>query len=137
MGHKRLGKLPPYPSCFVCGDSGLKLDFQGSEGYAEAELVSPSDFEGYEDRLHGGMTATLLDEVMAKAISTWGEEVVTVRLTIRFRSPITSGKRLLLKGEVRDRRGNLVWAKGEVIIVEGGEVAAQAEGKYILVERRI
>lgn len=136
MSHSQLVKLPPYPPCFVCGERGLKIDFQGSDGYAEAALTSPPGLEGYEGQLHGGMTAALLDEVMAKAVFTWGEEVFTARLEIRYRLPIKNGERLKLRGEVLGRKGKLFWAKGEVI-AEGKGVAAQAKGKYILIERRI
>lgn len=135
MSHRRLVELPPYPACFVCGGGGLKLNFKGSDGYAEAEFVTPSGFEGYHGFLHGGMTATLLDEVMVKAISTLGEEVVTARLAIRYRLSIKNRERLKLKGEVVDRRGKLILAKGEVI-VEGRGIVAQAEGKYISIKRR-
>lgn len=112
----------------------MKLDFKGSNGYAEAKLISPSGFEGYEGQLHGGMTAALLDEVMAKAVSTRGEEAVTARLEIRYRSPIKNRERLKLRGEMVGKRGRLCWTKGEVI-VEGEGVVAQAEGKYILKTR--
>ncbi len=112
----------------------MKLDFKGSDGYAEAELTSPSGFEGYEGQLHGGMTAALLDEVMAKAISPREEEAVTARLEIRYRSPIKNRERLKLRGEMVGKRRRLCWTKGE-IIVEGKGVVAQAEGKYILKAR--
>jgi len=136
LSHSPLVKLPPYPSCFVCGRRGLQIDFQGSDGYAEAVLTSPPGFEGYEEQLHGGMTAALLDEVMAKAIFTRGEDVVTARLEIRYRLPIKNGERLKLWGEVVGKKGRMFWAKGEAI-AEGKGVAAQAEGKYILLKRRI
>ena len=133
--NRQLSKLPPYPSCFVCGNKGLKLDFQGTDGYAEAELIAPPGFEGYEGWLHGGITATLLDEVMAKAASTWEEEVVTARLEIRYRLPIERGERLKLKGKVVGKKGKVFLTRGEVT-AEGKGIVAQAEGRYILLPGR-
>ena len=59
--------------CFVCGQDnprGLKISctYREAEMAAETELVLPREFQGWAGVIHGGILATLLDEMMAHAV---------------------------------------------------------------------
>ena len=67
--------------CFGCGPanpSGLKLRFYETDDGVESEYVVPSDLDGAPGIVHGGIQATLLDEVMCMtAYAKAGTGVVT------------------------------------------------------------
>ena len=58
--------------CFVCGlknSAGLKASFYEVEGNQLVALFTPCDeHQGYPDRLHGGIAATILDETIGRAM---------------------------------------------------------------------
>lgn len=122
-----------YSHCFVCGDKnehGLQAKFYDVDGEAVTELVTDEIFAGYRGLYHGGITSTLLDEVMIKAILARGIMVVTAEMTVRFKQPIKTGEKLRLVGRVLNSRGRVYHTEGEAVGV-GGTVYATATGTYI------
>ena len=59
--------LPHTHSCFVCGESnplGLKLRFQTDGRLVHARFVPLPEHIGFKQTVHGGLIATVLDEIM-------------------------------------------------------------------------
>lgn len=107
-------KQPNSANCFVCGRdnvNGLGLSFYevGPDEVA-AEVVIPSHFEGYPGIVHGGIVASMLDEIAGRAVLVGDHEHfrLTAKLEIRYRKPVPSGELLRLRGccgaEKRERR---------------------------------
>lgn len=122
-----------YSHCFVCGDQnehGLRAKFYDVDGEAVTELLTDEMFAGYRGLYHGGITSTLLDEVMIKAILARGIMVVTAELTVRFKRPIKTGEKLRLVGRVAKSRGRVYRTEGEAIGSDG-TVYATAKGTYV------
>lgn len=122
-----------YSGCFVCGDqnkSGLKARFYEQDGEVVTDLVADQAFEGYRGIYHGGVLATLLDEVMIKAILARGVFAVTAEITVRFRNPVPIGRRLRLIGRILHSRGRLYTTEGTALGVDG-TVYATASGAYL------
>ena len=76
--------------CFVCGKKnpyGLKLQFTYSpDGETVETTFIPDDkYQGWKDMVHGGIIATLLDEIMAKAALKKGFSVLTGEITAKFK----------------------------------------------------
>lgn len=86
--------------CFGCSPSnpmGLKLTFEEEDGKLYASWDPLPHFQGYLNVLHGGIIATLLDEVGAWCIYvTAGTSGVTSSLTVRYLRPV-----YISKGTVR------------------------------------
>ncbi len=126
--------LPTSPGCFGCGKdnhNGLKMDIYIEDGKSRVDLITDERFRGYEDRLHGGIIFSLLDEVMAWA-PTYAKKrmCVSAETTIRFLHPIPIGIPITIVGEfTKDRR--LIWDTEGRIIGEGGKLYARAKGKYL------
>ena len=97
---------------------------------AIAELTATEAFEGYKGIFHGGIVASMLDEVMIKAILARGVFAVTAEITVRFRNPVPIGGKLRLTGRVLQSRGRLYTTEGEAIGVDG-TVFATASGTYL------
>ena len=104
--------------CFACGlqnPIGLKLTFrQEGEAYVTT-FIAPREFQGYQGILHGGIVATLLDEVMARYV--WQEiaaPAATARLEVRYRRPAPVGCPIEVRGWItgRARRACLPHCRG-------------------------
>ena len=104
-------------NCFACGGSnpiGMRLQIELGDGVARTEWTPGDDFVGWEDKVHGGLLATLLDEVMAWAPASHDSWAVTAEMNIRYRSPANPGERLTAVGTVTDKRRRIYRVHGEV-----------------------
>jgi uncharacterized protein (TIGR00369 family) len=120
-------------NCFACGGQnpiGMHLEIVLGDGTASTEWVPNADFVGWEEKVHGGILATLLDEVMAWAPASHDSWAVTAEMTIRFRTPASPGERLVATGRVTARRRRIYHVAGEV---RGGDgrLVAEAEGRFL------
>jgi len=125
-------KQPGSRECFVCGVenvNGLGLSFyEVGPDEVMAECTIPSHFEGYPGIVHGGIVATMLDEIAERA-TLIGEHTrfrVTAKLDIRYRKPVPSEQPLRLRGIVVRKKGRIAFARSELILVDG-TVAAEAD----------
>lgn len=119
--------------CFACGTTnpiGMGLDIELGEGEASTAWTVGEDFVGWSDKAHGGIIATLLDEVMAWAPSSFDSWAVTAELTVRFRSPASPGERLTAAGRVVERRRRIYQVAGEVHGADG-RLIAEGRGRYL------
>lgn len=122
-----------YAHCFVCGDQnhhGLKARFFFDGEKAFTEVTADGSFEGYAGIYHGGIIATLLDEVMIKAILAKSVVAVTVELTVRYLAPVKIGDKLTFTGRITRSKGRLYFTEGELQGVDGA-ICATAVGKYM------
>lgn len=120
-------------NCFACGGEnpiGMHLHIELGEGSAATRWVGGEDYVGWSDKLHGGIIATLLDEVMAWAPSSFDSWAVTAEMTVRYRSPALPGEELQAEGRVVERRRRIYEVEG---IVRGadGRVVAEGKGRYL------
>lgn len=122
-----------YTHCFVCGDKnqhGLKAKFFFDGEKAFTELTADESFEGYRGIYHGGVIASLLDEVMIKALLAQDMYVVTAEMTVKYLKPVLTGTRLTFTGKLIKQKGKLYFTEGSVADCEG-TIYASATGKYI------
>jgi len=120
-------------NCFACGDAnpiGMRLHIELGEGSASTTWTPGPDFVGWEDKVHGGLLATLLDEVMAWAPSSFDSWAVTAEMQIRYRAPANPGETLTARARVTERRRRIYHVRGEVHGA-GGRVIAEAEGRFL------
>jgi len=120
-------------NCFACGGTnpiGMHLHIELGEGTASTTWRPNPDFVGWEDKVHGGLLSTLLDEVMAWAPSSYDSWAVTAEMNIRFRSPANPGEELSARGWVTQRRRRIYHVRGEVR-GEDGRMVAEAEGRFL------
>lgn len=133
-------KQPNSKNCFVCGVEntfGLKMKFyEDGEGGIFTEMTVPGHFQGYPGVVHGGIIASMLDEVSGRVFMI-GEQpqfYVTAELKIRYRKPVPTGETLILKGRKGPdggKKGRVAFATGE-IWNKTGDLLASAD--IVLVE---
>jgi acyl-coenzyme A thioesterase PaaI-like protein len=135
--YKILKKQYSSKMCFVCdekNDFGLHAKFYETEANELVALINPSEqHQGYPGRMHGGIAATILDEVIARSICNGKDEQlwgVTLELKTRFRKPVPLGQELKVVGRVTSEGTRSFEGTGEILL-QNGEIAVSAEGKYI------
>ena len=120
--------------CFACGtlnSHGLHLDLHVERSRSWVELTYEERFQGWDGIAHGGILATILDEVMAWALvgeDHWG---VTARLSIDFKRPVNVGQRIRADGWVTRSRRRIVDTEARVVDAQSGEILATAAGRYM------
>ena len=120
-------------NCFACGRGnpiGLHLEIELEDGQAHTTWTPGDDYAGWEQKVHGGLLATLLDEVMAWAPAADDAWAVTAEMNIRYRSPANPGERLTASGRVTSRRRRIYGVHGEI---RGGDgrLVAEADGRFL------
>ena len=97
---------PNSKMCFICGlenPVGLKLRiYQLEPGIIETTFTAPQHFQGYPGVLHGGIVATILDEISGRA--QMGDPsaprfMFTARLEVKYRKNVPIGKPLRIVGK--------------------------------------
>jgi uncharacterized protein (TIGR00369 family) len=120
--------------CFACGElneHGLQLALHADERGCWTELSLDERFQGWESVAHGGIVATILDEVMAWSVigrGTWG---VTARMQIAFHKPIPTGHPIRAEGHVVEDRRRTLLTEGRLLDRETGAVLATGTGTYM------
>jgi acyl-coenzyme A thioesterase PaaI-like protein len=121
--------------CFGCGElnpQSLKLKFKQSEEGVYT-IFTPEDYhQGYPGILHGGITSTLLDEVMSNCIVALGFRAVTARLEIRFRQSIPLYRPIRIEARITGRKRRVVDTQGQVLL-DDGKLAAEATARFMIV----
>lgn len=125
-------KQPNSRHCFVCGlenPAGLQLKiYQVEEGVIETTFTAPEHFQGYPGVLHGGIIATILDEISGRA--QMGDPslprfMFTGKLEVIYRKNAPVGKPLRIVGRAGKTRGRTAegWAG---MYAEDGTLLAEA-----------
>lgn len=128
-------ELPRTHSCFVCGESnplGMKLRFHAHGKEIHAEFTPRPEHMGFKGVVHGGLQATVLDEILAWACAVaTGKFGYCAELTVRFQKPVGPGEKLSVRARlVENKRDRIHIAEAE-IRNEAGEICSTASGKYV------
>src|SRR3990172_4973516 len=125
-------KQPNSRHCFVCGIQnpvGLKLKiYQTESGVIETTFTAPEHFQGYPGVLHGGIVASLLDEISGRVHMGDPSDprfMYTAKMEVKYRKNVPIGKPLKIIGKAGKSRGKMAegWAG---IYDEGGILLAEA-----------
>jgi uncharacterized protein (TIGR00369 family) len=135
-------ELPHTHSCFVCGESnpiGLKLRFETDGHIVQTRFVARPEHVGFRQTVHGGLIATLLDEIMVWACAVGTKRFAfCAELNVRFQNPLRPGEQVLATAELlQNRRGKIFEAKGELRSAAGELLLASATGKYLPIKEEM
>src|SRR5436190_12073322 len=111
--------LPHTHSCFVCGESnpiGLKLRFETDGRVVQTRFVPRLEHVGFRQTVHGGLIATLMDEIMVWACAVQTKQFAfCAELNVRFVNSVRPNDELAAIGElISNRRDKLFEAKAEL-----------------------
>lgn len=92
----------------------IPLEIHVDGGVATSELVPGPLFEGPPGLMHGGLSAAVLDSLLAVLAQVQRRRVVTVRLEMSYLAPIPLGTTVRLVGEITETQGRKTTAIGEI-----------------------
>ncbi len=122
--------------CFGCSaknEHGLQLKFHRDGNAVLCRYSIPDRFHGAPNVAHGGIVATLLDEVScAVSYHIHGTYVVTGELSVRYEKPCPVEKPLMIRAVVLEERPRYLVVEGRVEC--DGELLARSEGRFFPVE---
>lgn len=122
--------------CFVCGldnNIGLKAEFYNME---DGSVMCPFQFsekhQSVPGRAHGGLIATMLDELGARSLWTQSKEkfCVTMSIEVKYRKPVPYDQNLIGKAKIERETQTFATVNAQ-IFDEFGTLLAGALIKYI------
>ncbi len=122
--------------CFGCSPNnpiGLQLEFWNEGDQVVARWLPRKLLEGFLDVLHGGIQATLLDEIASWAVQTKCKTVgVTSSMEITYRRPVLiSDGEISLRATIREAGTRMAIVETE-LLGNDGKLCASAVVKYFL-----
>jgi uncharacterized protein (TIGR00369 family) len=110
--------------CFGCcpeNEFGLKLKFTENEDFIESEWEPASYFQGYKNILHGGIQATLLDEIAGWVISVkLGTSGVTSHLDVKYKKPVRVDEgNLKLRARILKQESRIATVEAQLMNSQG------------------
>ena len=125
-------KQPNASTCFVCGRDnpiGLKMQFYDNGVDTVHSILIPDErYQGYPGIVHGGILASILDEVVGRVamIGDHHRFMMTVNLKVQYRNPVEINTELTTIGKVVKIKGRIGKAVGQILLPDG-TVACDAE----------
>jgi uncharacterized protein (TIGR00369 family) len=126
--------LPNSRTCFVCGEenvAGLQLRFFVEEDRVKTTFY-PKDYHcGYNNVVHGGIVAALLDETMAWAANrALSRMTVTAELNVRYLRPVPGDRETIVCAEITRSNRRIAYVRAE-IVDHHRQKFATAQGSFL------
>ncbi|HET9772820.1 MAG TPA: PaaI family thioesterase [Acidimicrobiia bacterium] len=125
-------RIDHFPDCIVSGAAnpmglGMSLWRDGDEALARVRLGHA--FEGAPGRAHGGIVASIFDDVMGIVLTIHSTPAFTARLTVSYLAPAPIGVELEFRARLTSREGRKLCMAAEA--THKGTLIAEAEGVFI------
>ena len=134
--------LEPNPAniCFGCGGAnarGMKLAFEQDDSAQRirGDFKLGAEYQGGPGFIHGGIIATVLDEVMGKVNRFRGVRAVTAELSVEYLKPVSVDEDLMIEAYEVEKSGRNLHHVGE-IRNQSGQVLARGRGRFVIIEAR-
>ena len=136
-------KQPSSRMCFICGVEnpvGLRLKiYEVEPGVIETTYTAPEHFQGYPGVLHGGIVASMLDEISGRAQMGDPSQprfMFTAKLEVKYRRNVPVGQPLRIVGKAGRSKSSTAegWAG---IYDQEGNLLAEANTLLINVPREM
>ncbi len=113
--------------CFICGrENPVGLHLQFYQDVENQRLIAPitlsEHYQSYPGIVHGGILATILDEVSGRSLNVGRDDEqfwVTAKLEMRYRRPTPTETPLTAVGWVVKRRETAAEVAGEIRLPDG------------------
>ena len=134
---KVISKQKNSKMCIICGMDnpiGLKAQFYNMEDESVMTMFKyKEEHQSFPQRVHGGLIATMLDELGLRAL--WAKKSeeefeVTISMEVKYRKPVPYNETIIGKGLVKKETPKFIVIDTE-LFDKKGNLLANAEVKYI------
>ena len=133
-----LHALPGTPGCFICDNNQtnpralrLKLLWDEANGTVHIPIMPDDTWCGFQDVVHGGLIASVLDEAMAWAAKqSVGDWAFTADYHLRFKKAVAPHKAYEAIGKIVRDSGRKLEAEAH-LMAEDGTILVQASAIFI------
>jgi len=132
---------PEIYRCIGCSPHnpiGLKLEFWDDGDNIVSKWNPRREFEGWVEVLHGGIQATLLDEISAWVVYTKCRTAgVTAELKVKYKKPVyTNRGEILIKGRLVEMNKRLAFIHAQLFDADS-QLCAEADVKYVIFSEEV
>lgn len=116
-------------SCFACGPqnkNGLHLRILQDQNGVHATIDPPQWAQGYKDTVHGGIIATILDELAVWAAFKKGYTSVTAQLSMRIKNAMKTDQTYVADAKVLNIKHRLIEAESRILDKDENLIAMAA-----------
>jgi len=136
-------KLKPIKSfyldraCFGCGvdnQHGLRMKFESDGRRVISRLTVPEHLCGWDTLIHGGIVATIHDEIMSwTAIQLLRKLILTKSVTISFLRPLFTGREIEARGRIYKEINAREAIVESAIFDDTGACCSKSKGTFALI----
>jgi len=123
-------------NCFACGQDnhhGLNMTFKTNGKQVRSRVTIPSHHRGWSNLAHGGILATMTDEIMSwTAIHLFKRFILTKQMTISYLRPVRIGTTITVTGSIKEHKHERSAIMKADIQDEKGNLCATGEGDFVL-----
>ncbi|HVB58230.1 MAG TPA: PaaI family thioesterase [Candidatus Acidoferrales bacterium] len=128
----------PTNACFGCGGAnsrGMRLAFEQDDATRRIRCIfrAEAEYQGGPGFVHGGIIATLLDEVMGKVNRFHNLRAVTAELSVEYLRPVPVDEDLVVEGWEVERKGRNLYHAGEIRDASS-IVLARGKGRFVEID---
>jgi uncharacterized protein (TIGR00369 family) len=113
----------------------MKLVFEANE--ASQRIIGRfrlgPEYQGATGFIHGGIIATVLDEVMSKVSRFGNVHAVTAELTVDYLRPVRVDEELRVEGFATRHDGRDLYREGEIRNA-AGTILARGRGRFVIID---
>jgi len=91
------------------------------------------EYQGASGFIHGGIIATLLDEVMSKVSRFSNVRAVTAELTVEYLLPVRVDEEVRVEGFATRREARQLYHEGEIRDATGN-LLARGRGRFVIID---
>lgn len=140
MNEKKLKPIKSFyedRACFGCGVDnpyGLGMTFQSDGESVVSRLTVPEHLCGWDNIIHGGIVATIHDEMMSwTAIQLLRKMILTKSVTVDFLKPLFTGRELEARGTIYTEVNPREAIVESVILDDTGTCCSKGRGIFALI----
>ncbi len=123
-------------NCFACGPDnpyGLRMEFKSDGRQVVSCLKVPGYLCGWNHVVHGGIVATICDEIMSwTAIHLLRRIILTRSMEINFRRPLPVDKTVKAVGRVKEQESPRSAVISARLYDQQEQLCAEAAGRFAL-----
>ncbi|MDD4767148.1 MAG: PaaI family thioesterase [Desulfotomaculaceae bacterium] len=119
--------------CFGCSPNnpiGLKMVFEHDGDVCRSRFTPASEHQSWNDVVHGGLLATMMDEAMGKWLWAHGLTAMTAEMTIRYSVAVPVGATLTIESYMVSKKRKLIEMAASITLPDG-TAAVRAKAKFL------